>query len=87
LAEKLATTGVEALVSFQLPALYVSGSLNRNAVNLEKLGAILGPIAKIARSYAERVGLKIDWNDPAATVSKLAVITQTPKEFDFTEIP
>jgi MGT family glycosyltransferase len=29
------------------------------------------------------VGLKIDWNDPAATVSKLAVITQTPKEFDF----
>jgi hypothetical protein len=29
------------------------------------------------------VGLKIDWDDPAATISKLAVITQTPKEFDF----
>ena len=61
-------------------------SLKRNAVNLHKIGAILGPIAEIARSYSEKVGLKIDWNDPAATVSKLAVITQTPKEFDFPEI-
>jgi zeaxanthin glucosyltransferase len=26
--------------------------------------------------------LEVDWADPAATVSKLAVITQTPKEFD-----
>ena len=62
-------------------------ALNRNAANLHKIGAILGPIAEIARSYAEKVGLKIDWNDPAATVSKLAVITQTPKEFDFPGIP
>jgi zeaxanthin glucosyltransferase len=37
----------------------------------------------IAQSYAERNGLEIDWSNPAATVSKLAVITQTPKEFDF----
>jgi MGT family glycosyltransferase len=44
-------------------------------------------LTELARSYAERVGLKIDWNDPAATVSKLAVITQTPKEFDFPGIP
>jgi len=120
LAEKLATTSVEAVVidtihffielvplSMSIPYVHVwnvlhldfSGAtpaslfscpldtspegLNRNAVNLHKIGAILGPIAEIARSYAEKVGLKIDWNDPAATVSKLAVITQTPKEFDF----
>jgi zeaxanthin glucosyltransferase len=44
-------------------------------------------MAKIARSYCEKVGLKIDWNDPAATVSKVAVITQTPKEFDLPGIP
>jgi hypothetical protein len=31
----------------------------------------------------EYIGLQIDWNDPTVTVSKLAVITQTPKEFDF----
>jgi zeaxanthin glucosyltransferase len=52
-----------------------------------KLGAILGPMAEVARSYAESVGLKIDWNDRAATRSKLAVITQAPKEFDFPGIP
>jgi hypothetical protein len=40
-------------------------------------------MADLARSYAEKVGLEIDWNDPAATVSKLALITQTPEEFDF----
>lgn len=36
----------------------------------------------MVQSYADRNGLEIDWSDPAATVSKLAVITQTPKEFD-----
>jgi MGT family glycosyltransferase len=124
LADKLATTGVEAVVidtihffielvplSMSIPYVHIwnvlhldfSGAtpasifscpldtspegLNRNAVNLHKIGAILGPIAEIARSYSEKVGLKIDWNDPAATVSKLAVITQTPKEFDFPGIP
>jgi MGT family glycosyltransferase len=61
--------------------------LDRNVANLDKLGSTLSPIADVARSYAEKVGLKIDWNDSAATVSKLAVITQTPKEFDFPGIP
>jgi zeaxanthin glucosyltransferase len=37
----------------------------------------------IAQSYAKRNGLEIDWSNPAVTLSKLAVITQTPKEFDF----
>jgi MGT family glycosyltransferase len=124
LADKLATTGVEAVVidtihffielvplSMSIPYVHIwnvlhldfSGAtpasifscpldtspegLNRNAVNLHKIGAILGPIAEIARSYSEKVGLEIDWNDPAATISKLAVITQTPKEFDFPGIP
>jgi MGT family glycosyltransferase len=61
--------------------------LDRNAANLDKLRAILGPAAEVARSYSEKVGLKIDWKDPAATASKLGVITQTPKEFDFAGIP
>ncbi len=124
LAEKLATTGVEAVVidtihffielvplSMSIPYVHIwnvlhldfSGAtpaslfsdsldtspegLKRNAANLHKMGAILGPLAEVARSYAERVGLEIDWNDPGATVSKLAVITQTPKEFDFPGIP
>jgi zeaxanthin glucosyltransferase len=124
LGEKLATTGVEAVVidtvhffielvplSMSLPYVHIwnvllldfSGAtpasvfsspldpspegLKRNAENLHKMGAILGPLAEVARSYAEKVGLKVDWNDPAATRSKLAVITQTPREFDFPGIP
>jgi zeaxanthin glucosyltransferase len=72
---------------FSLPLDSSPEGLRRNVENLHKLDAILGPLAEIARSYVEKVGLKIDWNDPAATVSKLAVITQTPKEFDFPGIP
>jgi zeaxanthin glucosyltransferase len=124
LPEKLATTGVDALVidtihffielvplSMSIPYVHIwnilhldfSGAtpaslfsspldnspqaLSQNAENLRKMGAILGPLAEVAKSYAEKVGLNIDWNDPAATLSKLAVITQTPKEFDFPGIP
>jgi hypothetical protein len=105
LAEKLATTGVEALVidtihffielvplSVSIPYVHIwnvlhldsSGAtppclfsspldtsqegLNRNAANLRKVGAILGPLAEVARSYADKVGLNIDWKDPAATL-------------------
>jgi len=55
----------------------------RNVAGLEIVREIRGTLLPVAQSYAERNGLEIDWNNPAATVSKLAVITQTPKEFDF----
>jgi MGT family glycosyltransferase len=58
-------------------------ALARNVEGLKKFGGLLAPILAVAKSYAEKNGLQIDWNDPTATVSKLAVITQTPKEFDF----
>jgi zeaxanthin glucosyltransferase len=58
-------------------------ALARNVDALKKFGGLLAPVLTVAKSYAEKNGLQIDWNDPAATVSKLAVITQTPKEFDF----
>ena len=80
-------SGVTPASVFSCPLDTSAEGLKRNTENLHKLGATLGPLAEIARSYAEEVGLKIDWNDPAATVSKLAVITQTPKEFDFPGIP
>jgi MGT family glycosyltransferase len=58
-------------------------ALARNVEGLKKFGGLLAPVLAVAKSYAEKNGLHIDWNDPTATVSKLAVITQTPKEFDF----
>jgi zeaxanthin glucosyltransferase len=62
-------------------------ALARNVEGVKVAAEIFAPIVPIAMSYAEKVGLQIDWNDPAATTSKLAVITQTPKEFDFPGIP
>jgi MGT family glycosyltransferase len=51
------------------------------------MGGFFAPILAVAKSWAEKNGLQIDWNDPGATVSKLAVITQTPREFDFPVSP
>ena len=35
------------------------------------------------KAYAEKVGLKIDWDDPSSTISPLAFITQVPRAFDY----
>ena len=61
-------------------------ALARNVEGLKIAGEILSPMAEVAKPYAEKAGLQIDWNDPAATLSKLAVITQTPREFDYPDI-
>jgi zeaxanthin glucosyltransferase len=47
--------------------------------------ALIGhaPSAAVARSFAERVSLDLDCVNPSATISKLAWITQCPREFDF----
>jgi zeaxanthin glucosyltransferase len=124
LPEKIAETGVEALVldrtyfyvelvamHLRIPYVHIwcvlhvdfSGStpasifswphkntpeaLARNVEGLKITGEILAPLAEVAKPYAEKTGLQIDWNDPAATMSKLAVITQTPREFDYPNIP
>jgi MGT family glycosyltransferase len=54
----------------------------RNIAGLQILKESRSISQTIAESYAQRNGLEIDWTNPASTVSKLAVITQTPKEFD-----
>jgi len=53
--------------------------LARNIAGLEIVRAIRRPMMPIAQAYAERNGLAIDWSNPAATVSKLAVITDTKR--------
>jgi MGT family glycosyltransferase len=44
---------------------------------------MLAPTIAVARAYAKRAGLDVDWDNPSATISKLAWITQCPREFDF----
>jgi zeaxanthin glucosyltransferase len=55
----------------------------RNMEGLKVAGEILAPLVEVAKPYAAKAGLEIDWNDPTATTSKLAVISQTPREFDY----
>lgn len=58
-------------------------ALARNQAGVRGLLQIYKPMTSVAHAYAEKVGLEIDWSDPFATISKLAWLTQTPKEFDF----
>lgn len=59
----------------------------RNREGLRTVGALLAPVLEIARSYAEDKGIRVDWASPTGSVSKLAMITQMPKEFDFPRAP
>jgi len=62
-------------------------ALARNAEGAQKLAQYLAPLAQLGMVYAERNGLQIDWNDPAATNSRFGIVSQTPEEFDFPGIP
>jgi zeaxanthin glucosyltransferase len=58
-------------------------ALDRNHEGLARFTRLLRGAGAGVRAYAKRVGLKIDWDDPSDTVSRLASITQVPKAFDF----
>jgi zeaxanthin glucosyltransferase len=76
-------SGSTPLMTYSWPYETSPEALARNVKGLEFLRELREPMMPVVRPFAERNGLEIDWNNPAATVSKLAVITQTPKEFDF----
>jgi zeaxanthin glucosyltransferase len=77
------SSGSTPLALYSWPHETSDEALARNVDGLKIFREMRERIVPIAQSYAERNGLEIDWSNPAATVSKLAVITQTPKEFDF----
>ena len=55
----------------------------RNIQGLIAFGSMLGPIKEAAREYIESNGLRISPEDIEARSSRLARITQCPREFDF----
>lgn len=59
----------------------------RNLNGLKPLWALIGPAMSVADDYAKSMGLMINWLDPNATTPPLAVLTQTPREFDYPNIP
>src|SRR5215471_13788920 len=66
-------TGVEALA--------------RNIEGVRRARRLLEPVTSAAQTYAAKVGLSVDWNDPHSTLSPLAWVTQCPREFDFGRAP
>ena len=72
---------------FSWPHETTAEALTRNLEGIKAAGEIFAPVVPVAMSYAEKVDLQIDWSDFTATTSKRAVMTQTPKEFDFPGIP
>jgi len=62
-------------------------ALTRNVHGLQQIGEILRPVLEEAIPYADRNGLQINWQEPGSTLSKLAVITQVPKESIFPASP
>jgi zeaxanthin glucosyltransferase len=76
-------TGSAPLFIFDWPYDPSPQGLERNRAGLMQLKEFAAPLRATAVSYAEKVGLQIDWTNPSATLSKLAVISQMPEEFDF----
>src|SRR5262249_61874942 len=59
----------------------------RNQEGVEAAREMLAPVVRLAMAHAAKMGLHVDWSDGGATLSKLAVVAQTPKEFDFPGVP
>jgi zeaxanthin glucosyltransferase len=76
-------SGATPACTFSWPHEATPEAVARNMEGLKVVGEILAPLVEVAKPYAAKAGLEIDWNDPSATTSKLAVISQTPREFDF----
>ena len=77
-------SGQAPLCFFDTPFDPSPEGLARNREQLQSAEPIFAPCKAVGRAYAEKVGLEVDWTDPFATVSKVAWLTQMPKEFDFT---
>ena len=55
----------------------------RNLEDVERFRALLEPTTAMAREYARKAGISVDWKNPHSTISPLLWVTQTPRDFDF----
>ena len=76
-------TGHTPLCLYDWPHGVTPAALARNRKGVANFTELLLQANGAIRTYAKRVGLQVDWKDPSATISKLAWLSQTPKEFDF----
>jgi zeaxanthin glucosyltransferase len=76
-------SGYTPICFYDWPHETTPAALARNRKGVESFLEMLAPTIAVARAYAKRAGLDINWDNPSATISKLAWITQCPREFDF----
>ncbi len=76
-------SGYTPFCCYDWPHETTQAALARNRKGVERFRQTLAPTIAVGQAYAKRVGLDVDWDNPSATISKLAWITQCPREFDF----
>jgi zeaxanthin glucosyltransferase len=76
-------SGYTPLCMYDWPYESTPSALARNREGVAKFAKILENANAGMRAYAEKAGLKIDWETPHSTLSPYASITQAPKAFDF----
>ena len=76
-------SGYTPLCLYGRPHRTTSQALARNREDVAKFAKMLESSNEGIRTYAESVGLKIDWKDPGSTLSPFASIAQVPRAFDF----
>jgi zeaxanthin glucosyltransferase len=76
-------SGYAPLCIYDWPHETTPAALARNRKGVANFVRMLKQANAAVRDYAERAGLKIDWDDPGSTLSPLASITQVPRAFDF----
>jgi len=81
------SSGATPPMFFSWPHKTTSDALARNIEGLTTLGTFFAPMTAVAQAYAKENGLQIDCSDYGAIASKLAIITQTPRQFDFEGAP
>ena len=76
-------SGYTPICFYDWPHETTPAALARNRKGVENFLEMLAPVVAVAKAYAKRVGIDVDWENPSATISNLAWISQTPREFDF----
>ncbi len=80
-------SGLTPLCATGTPYETTLAAIARNTELAQKFVQACEPTRQIAQRWAKKEGLHVDWDRPDTTLSKLAVITQTPKVFDFPGLP
>jgi MGT family glycosyltransferase len=76
-------TGAVPLPLFDWPYSTAPEALARNREAAAQYQRAIQPMRSIADAYAVSAGIRVDWAAPWATESRLAWLSQMPREFDF----